>query len=62
MRAEPDPLPAEAGDKFPIDFGGLGLGSGSSVAGGQPWGSPPPQSAQSHPQPLLSRGPGGPRR
>lgn len=30
MHAEPDPVPTGAGDKFPIDFGGLGLGSGSS--------------------------------
>lgn len=36
MHAEPDPVPAGAGDKFPIDFGGLGLGSGSSMAEGSP--------------------------
>lgn len=36
MHAEPDPVPAGAGDKFPIDFGGPGLGSGSSVAEGSP--------------------------
>lgn len=36
MHAEPDPVPAGAGDKFPIDFGGPGLGSGSSMAEGSP--------------------------
>lgn len=36
MHAEPDPIPTGAGDKFPIDFGGLGLGSGSSRAEGSP--------------------------
>lgn len=36
MPAEPDPVPAGDGDKFPIDFGGLGLGSGSRMGQGSP--------------------------
>lgn len=53
MHAEPNPVPTEAGGKFPTDFGGAGLGSGSSVAGGQPWGSLPSQSWEKPPAAAL---------
>jgi len=61
MRAEPDPVPTEAGDKFPIDFGGPGLGSAAAWLEGSPGARCQPGAGKSHPQPLLSRGPVGPR-
>lgn len=62
MHAEPDPVPTEAGGKFPIDFGGLGLGSGCNTAGGQPQGLLPSLHWESHLDLLLSQGPVGPCR
>lgn len=59
MRAEPNPVPTDAGDKFPVGFGGPGLGSGAACLEGSPGARCHPGAGKSHPQPLLSRGPGG---
>lgn len=60
MHAEPDSVPTEGSDKFSIDFGGLGLGSGSNMAcGGSPGACCHPRAGKSHPQSLLSQRPEG---